>query len=72
MGVGEYVNLFEDPVETPEPQKIPTRAEKKEAKRTDKEEKQKNYIEEELLSCKHKTKFIIRIYNLDLRNVIWF
>lgn len=50
VGVGEYVNLFEDPVETPEPQKIPTRAEKKEAKRTDKEEKQKNYIEEELLS----------------------
>jgi len=50
VGVGEYVNLFEDPEETPEPQKVPTRAEKKETKRTDKEDKQKNYIDEELLS----------------------
>ena len=43
-GVGLYGHLFEDPAETPQPVKCPSRLERKEAKRVEKEEAQKNRI----------------------------
>jgi len=48
-GVGVYSHLFEDPVDTPEAVKCPSRLERKEAKRLEKEESQKNRVEQELL-----------------------
>ena len=47
-GVGMYSHLFEDPADTPEPVKCPSRLERKEAKRAEKEMHQKSRIEQEL------------------------